>query len=163
MHATSLCVAGEVDRPRQFNFADLAALPGQVPDISTLIPGREGGGVWLRSLLEASGVRPAARHITLQATDGSFSASVPLAAVSERALIVYRLGDEPLPSARGGPIRFFITDAEACAVGEVDACANVKFLGVMTLRRTPGVDTRPTTSRMHEALHEQEGHEHLGG
>lgn len=161
MDATSLRVEGEVDIPREFNFADLAALPNQVPDISALMPGREGGGVWLNALLEASGARRGASHMTLHATDGSFSASVPLAAVSERSLIVYRLGDNALPSAKGGPIRFYITDVEACAIGEVDACANVKFLGAIELRRTPGVDTRPTTAQAHEALHEQEGHEHL--
>jgi DMSO/TMAO reductase YedYZ molybdopterin-dependent catalytic subunit len=104
---TSLRIEGEVHAPRAFRFADLAALPGQVPDIGTLIPGRQGGGVWLCSLLEATRARPQASHITLHATDGDFSASVPLAAVRDRAIVVYRLGDAPLPAAQGGPMRFF--------------------------------------------------------
>jgi hypothetical protein len=160
---TSLRVEGEVDTPREFHFTDLAALPDQIPDIGILMPGREGGGVWLRALLEATGARPQASHITLQATDGNFSASVPLAAVRDRALVAYRLGEAPLPPAQGGPLRFFITDIEECAIGEVDACANVKFLGTIELTIGPGTDTRPTSVRQHEALHAEPGHEHLSG
>ncbi len=55
MDGKSLRVEGEVRKPQDFDFATLAALPGQVPDIGALIPGREGGWVWLRSLLEAMG------------------------------------------------------------------------------------------------------------
>ena len=144
---TSLRVEGEVDTPRAFGFTDLAALPGQVPDIGRLIPGREGGGVWLHALLEATKARSQASHITLHATDGDFSASVPLAAIRDRGIVAYRVGDAPLPAAQGGPIRFFITDVEACATGEVDACANVKFLGTIELTIGPGADTRPVNAR----------------
>jgi 2-dehydropantoate 2-reductase len=158
---TSLHVEGAVETPRAFSFTDLASLPGQVPDIGRLIPGRQGGGVWLRSLLDATGARPQASHLTLHASDGDFSASVPLEAVRDRAIVVYRFGEGPLPAAQGGPMRFFITHIEACAVGEVDACANVKFLGTIQLTIGPGVDTRPTSVRDHEALHQQAGHEHL--
>ena len=140
---TSLRVEGAVDSPRVFSFTDLASLPGQVPDISTVIPGRQGGGVWLRALLEATGIRPQASHLTLHATDGAFSASVPLEAVRDRAIVVYRSGEGALPAAQGGPMRFFITHTEACTVGEVDACANVKFLGTIQLTVGPGADTRP--------------------
>jgi hypothetical protein len=66
---TSLRVEGAVETPRVFSFTDLASLPGQVPDIGRLIPGREGGGVWLRALLEATGVRPQASYLTLHATE----------------------------------------------------------------------------------------------
>jgi 2-dehydropantoate 2-reductase len=158
---TSLRVEGAVETPRVFSFTDLASLPEQVPDISTVMPGRQGGGVWLRALLEATGIRPQASHLTLHATDGAFSASVPLAAVRDRAVVVYRSGEVPLPAAQGGPVRFFIMQVEECAVGEVDACANVKFLGTIQLTVGPGTDTRPTTVRDHEALHQQAGHEHL--
>jgi hypothetical protein len=154
---TSLRVEGAVETPRVFSFTDLASLPGQVPDIGRLIPGRTGGGVWLRALLEATGARSQASHITLRATDGNFSASVPLEAVRDSAIVAYRCGEEPLPVAQGGPVRFFITQVEACAAGEVDACANVKFLGTIQLTVGPGVDTRPTSVRDHEALHQQAG------
>jgi 2-dehydropantoate 2-reductase len=158
---TSLRVEGAVETPRVFSFTDLASLPDQVSDIGSLIPGRQGGGVWLRALLEATGVRPQASHLTLHATDGDFSASVPLEAVRDRAIVVYRFGEGPLPAAQGGPMRFFITHIEECARGEVDACANVKFLGTIQLTVGPGVDTRPTSMLDHEALHQQAGHQHL--
>jgi hypothetical protein len=46
-------------------------------------------------------------------------------------------------------------------MGEVDACANVKFLGVMRLSNQPGEDNRPTSKVAHEEHHDKEGHEHL--
>jgi DMSO/TMAO reductase YedYZ molybdopterin-dependent catalytic subunit len=103
--------------------------------------------VWLHALLEATGARSQASHITLHATDGDFSASVPLAAIRDRGIVVYRVGDAPLPAAQGGPIRFFITDVEACATGEVDACANVKCLGTIELTIGRGPDTRSMNAR----------------
>jgi hypothetical protein len=156
-----LRVEGEVRTPCDFAFADLAALPGQIADVGALLPGRHGGGVWLRSLLNMVGPLPRTTHMTLHATDGSFSASVPLEAVADRGIVVYRLGNDSLPAAQGGPVRFYITDVESCAAGEVDACANVKFLGVIQLTKGAGVDTRPTTVQDHTALHQQKGHEHL--
>ena len=147
-----LRVEGEVEAPREFGFADLAALPGQVPDVGTLVPGREGAAVRLQALLDAVGVRARAGHLTLLSSDGKFSASVPLAAVRD-AVVAYRLGDQPLPPEKGGPLRFFIPKVEQCAQGGVDACANVKFLGCICVTTAPGTDTRPTTARAHAELH----------
>lgn len=156
----TLRIEGEVGQVRSFSFTDLTTLPDQVTDISQLIPGREGGGVRLRSLLDQ--VHPAAdaTYITLKSTDGKFSASVPLEAVQD-AIIAYRLGAEPLPEKKGGPFRFFIPNVEECAIGGVDACANVKFLGTMQLSHNPGADNRPTSELDHEEHHTKEGHEHL--
>ena len=147
MESSALRVEGEVRTPRAFRFADLATLPEQITDIGTLIPGRQDGGVWLRALLDATDVGERATYLTLHATDGQFSASVPIEAVRDHAVVLYRLGDEPLPMAQGGPMRFLITNVEACGIGEVDACANVKFLGTIELTAGPGVDTRPTSPR----------------
>lgn len=147
MESPALRVEGEVRTPRALHFADLATLPEQITDIGTLIPGRQGGGVWLRALLDAIDVGERAIYLTLHATDGQFSASVPLDAVRDHAVVLYRLGDEPLPVTQGGPIRFLITNVEACGIGEVDACANVKFLGVLELTAGPGMDTRPASPR----------------
>ena len=146
MDTATLRVEGEVQTPREFVFAELAALPEQISDVGSLIPGRQGGAVRLRTLLDATGVHPHATHVTLHATDGDFSASVPLAAVRERALIVYRMGEVPLPVEQGGPLRFLIMDAEACGLSEIDTCANVKFLGSIQVTQEPGVDTRPTAA-----------------
>jgi hypothetical protein len=156
----ALRIEGEVQQVRSFGFADLATLPEQVSDISQLIPGREGGGVRLRSLLEQVRPAPTATYITLQSTDGKFSASIPLDAVRD-AIVAYRLGNEPLPAKKGGPFRFLIPNVEECAIGGVDACANVKFLGTMQLSHKPGEDNRPTSTMDHDEHHTKEGHEHL--
>jgi len=155
-----LRVEGEAVSPRNFDFAALSRLPGQIANIGCFIPGREGGGVRLQSILDEVGLEGAATHITLESADGKFAASVPLEAVWD-AIIAYRFNDGPLPPQKGGPFRFFIPHVEECTTGEVDACANVKFLGRIYLSRGPGRDTRPTSKAAHDTLHIQEKHQHL--
>jgi 2-dehydropantoate 2-reductase len=77
------------------------------------------------------------------------------------AIVAYRLGNEPLPEKKGGPFRFLIPNIEECAIGGVDACANVKFLARIELSRHPGQDDRPTSKTAHGEHHSKEGHEHL--
>lgn len=156
----SLRVEGAIEQRRDFTFSDLATLPDQIPDVSQLLPGREGGGVRLRSILDTVSPATIARYITLRSGDGKFSASIPLEAAHD-AIVAYRLGDEPLPRKKGGPFRFFIPNVEECAIGGVDACANVKFLALIELSQQPGADNRPTSKTTHEEHHTKEGHEHL--
>ncbi len=156
----SLRIEGAVAESREFCFADLATLPHQVPDVGHVIPGREGGGVRLQSILDKVAPTVTAHYVTLKSSDGKFSASVPLTAVRD-AIVAYRLEDEPLPSKKGGPFRFFIPNIEECAIGGVDACANVKFLAVIELSQHPGLDNRPTSKTTHEEHHTKDGHEHL--
>jgi DMSO/TMAO reductase YedYZ molybdopterin-dependent catalytic subunit len=139
----TLEVCGQVRQPGAFDFEALTRLPGQIEDIATLVPGRTGGGVRLASLLDAVQLRPEATHITVESNDGSFSASVPLAVV-DSGVVLYRLGSQALPTQQGGPFRFLITDAQTCATGGADLCANVKFVGRIALSTGPGRDTRPT-------------------
>jgi DMSO/TMAO reductase YedYZ molybdopterin-dependent catalytic subunit len=139
----ALEICGDVRKPGKFDFAALTRLPGQIDDVATLLPGRRGGAVRLVSLLDAVQPQPETTHITVESTDGSFSASVPLAAVIESAVVLYRLGAQELPEQQGGPFRFLITDAQACATGGADLCANVKFVGRIALSAGPGRDTRP--------------------
>lgn len=155
-----LQITGEVQDVRTFSFADLAALPNQVSDLSQLIPGREGGGVHLQSIVDTVHPSPTAAYVTLKSTDGKFSASIPLEAV-RNAVVAYRLGTDPLPTKKGGPFRFLIPNVEECAIGEVDACANVKFLGEIRFSNQPGEDNRPTSKVLHEEHHTKAGHEHL--
>jgi DMSO/TMAO reductase YedYZ molybdopterin-dependent catalytic subunit len=138
----ALEVGGQVRQPGTFDFEALARLPGQIDDIATVVPGRTGGGVRLASLLAAVQPCPEATHITVESSDGGFSASVPLAAVVESGVVLYRLGSQALPTQQGGPFRFVITDAQACATGGIDLCANVKFVGRIALSVGPGRDTR---------------------
>ncbi len=143
MHTATLRVEGEVVTPRQFRFEDLAALPHQIPDISALAPGRQGCAVRLRALLDATGLGSRATHLTLYADDGDYSASVPLEAVLDHAVIVYGIDQCPLPAEQGGPLRFLIPDVTACGIGVVDACANVKCLSRIEASDGEGPDTRP--------------------
>jgi Oxidoreductase molybdopterin binding domain len=118
---------------RTFSREDLAALPSQVPDVAQRLPGRQGSGVSLTAVLAATGAPADARTLVLTSGDGSFQTEVSRAE-AEEALLVYALEGAPLPPALGGPIRFFLHDAEACR-GHGDApCANVKDLAEIRLR-----------------------------
>jgi DMSO/TMAO reductase YedYZ molybdopterin-dependent catalytic subunit len=153
-----LQVSGEVQRPTRFSAEELAALPApwQAPDLSALDPQRRGRAVWLAGLLEAVGVRPTARYLTLHAARDDFHASVPLAAVRERAVVIFELDGRPLPAAQGGPFRFLVLDSAACQSDEVDECANVKFVDRLELSAERGHDNRPQDERAHAALHAQQ-------
>ncbi len=123
-----LRIDGDVSRPSDLGFEDLAALPGQIADVAALVPGRRGGAVPFRALLDAAGVSERASRVTLESSDGKFSQQAPLAAL-ESAVLVYRLADGPLPADHGGPVRFLIPGVEDCSVPGVDRCTNVKALG----------------------------------
>lgn len=152
---TLLEITGSVERPASFSFEELEALDGQVPDVAAEVPGREGSGVRLTALLAAVKPTPEAAYLTLATADRSFSASVPLDAVKEQGIVVYRLGDAPLPEPMGGPVRFYIADVEACGLadGDVDRCANVKYLRHIEIGPGKGKDTRPATVREHQEIH----------
>jgi DMSO/TMAO reductase YedYZ molybdopterin-dependent catalytic subunit len=123
----AISINGEVETFCELGFADFKALP-QVMDVGQEVQGRQGTGVRLRDVLARCRPRPGATHATLASSDGRFTASVPLHEIQD-ALLVYRLGNEPLPRSLGGPVRFLIPDAAACHSGGADVCANVKFLG----------------------------------
>ena len=133
----NLLVEGDVASPKTFDEAQLRALPGQVEDVAPLVPGRQGAGVRLSSLLEAVGAHGA--FVTLVAADG-FSICVPRAPV-ENGVVAFRLGDGPLPDKQGGPVRFFVVGAVECKTGEVDACANVKRLAAIRVTQEKAPDT----------------------
>ena len=157
MGETLLKTSGLAARLQEFDFNSLSRLPEQVPDVSRVAPGRQGGGVRLTSLLRAVLPSPKAQYMTLESDDGGFSASIPIGPVAERAIVVYRIGKGPLPVGKGGPVRFLIPDVAACGVDNLDSCANVKHLGRIELTERPGRDTRPSTEPEHQALHEAEG------
>jgi DMSO/TMAO reductase YedYZ molybdopterin-dependent catalytic subunit len=123
-----LRIEGRVRQPRELSFDDLAALPGQIDDVGTLAPGRKGGAVRLGAVLDAAVPEADATAVTLESTDGAFSQEAPLAALRE-AVVIYRLGEEPLPPEEGGPVRFLIPNLEECLSEGVDRCTNVKRLG----------------------------------
>lgn len=147
-----------INRPGPWTFGDLAELTGQVDDVSSLIPGREGTGVHLAAILEAAGLMPGAKFITLEAEEGSFAASAPLEPLLD-GILLYALGGKALPAEKGGPFRFLLPDTVSCGVEGIDNCVNVKFIERIIVGATKGRDTRPKSRDEHEALHEKPGHE----
>jgi DMSO/TMAO reductase YedYZ molybdopterin-dependent catalytic subunit len=153
-----LKVEGEVKSTRELRFEDFSAIAErhQVVDVSRIVPGRKGDAVKLAGILELIEPKPAARYLGLHSAKDDFHASIPLAAVAERALVIYRLDGQPLPEKSGGPVRFFIPDFAACHTDEIDECANVKFVDRIELTAEKGFDNRPHDGAEHEALHAKE-------
>ena len=153
-----LTISGDVQHPRSLTFDDLSAIAAehQIADVSRLIPGRKGDAVKLSGILELVKPRSTARYLGLHASADNFHASIPLAAVVDRALVIYRLEGQPLPAKTGGPVRFFIPDFAACHTGEIDECANVKFVDSLELSAEKGFDNRPHDGASHEELHRQQ-------
>lgn len=152
---------GEVEQPAILSFDDLAALAQehQIADVSRIDPKRKGDAVKLAGLLARVRPKPSARYLTLHASSDDFHASIPLEAVRERAILIYRFDGRPLPTSAGGPVRFFIPDFAACHTSEIDECANVKFVDHIEFSSEPGQDNRPHDAEQHEALHEREKHQ----
>ncbi|MEX2174940.1 MAG: molybdopterin-dependent oxidoreductase [Pirellulaceae bacterium] len=153
-----LSIGGEVEKPGTIAFADLAGIDAahQVADLSRLVPGRQGDAVRLAGLLALAGPKATARWLGLHASRDNFHASIPLASVTDKALVIYRLAGEPLPETAGGPFRFFIPDFAVCQTHEIDECANVKFVDRIELTADKGFDNRPHDGAEHEALHAKE-------
>src|SRR5262249_61788765 len=78
---------------------------------------------------------------------GKFSQQAPLAAL-QSAVLVYRLGELPLPAEKGGPVRFLIPNLEECNVGGVDRCANVKALARLRIERS-GISRSSSSTPRH--------------
>jgi DMSO/TMAO reductase YedYZ molybdopterin-dependent catalytic subunit len=151
----ALVIDGLVERPLRLTFDDLDALPepARVADVSRFHPKRRGDGVTLEAILERAGARPEANYATLHADRDDFHVSVPLEPLREQGIVVYRLGEGRLEIEDGGPIRFIVRDPSVCQTGELDECANVKYLSRIELTTRRGRDTRPATEAEHEALH----------
>jgi len=150
-----LKIIGEVARPRTLTYGDLASISAehQVPDVSRLLPGRQGDAVKLAGIIELVQPTEKARYLGLSASADDFHASIPLSAVLDRALVIYRLNGQPLPTKAGGPVRFFIPDFAACHTAEIDECANVKFVDSLELTADKGFDNRPHDGQSHAELH----------
>lgn len=104
---------------RRLTRTALAALPGQVPDIAVLVPGREGAGVYLREVLTLLGL-PDDTPFVVAAADGMTTAPTPVGGAGE-AVLLHSLGDGPLPASQAGPFRIL----GPSGAGRT-ACANVK-------------------------------------
>jgi DMSO/TMAO reductase YedYZ molybdopterin-dependent catalytic subunit len=152
-----LRVEGEVEQPMALSFEDLAAFSPeeQILDVSRFNPKRPGDGIALTALLKRARPKASATYLTLHATADDFHASVPLDAVRNEGIVVYRLEGKSLPAKNGGPIRFLIKDPAACHTDELDDCANVKFVDRIELTAGRGYDNRPEDDEEHERLHRE--------
>jgi DMSO/TMAO reductase YedYZ molybdopterin-dependent catalytic subunit len=126
----TLRVDGHVESPREFAFEDLATLAPQhgVLDVTQFGLKRGGDAVRLNALLNLVSVKPSAKYISVHSSTDGFHASGPLESIRDTALVVFRVNGGPLESNAGGPFRFFIPQLGPCHSGELDACANVKFV-----------------------------------
>jgi DMSO/TMAO reductase YedYZ molybdopterin-dependent catalytic subunit len=95
------------------------------------------GGVWLRDVLTAAGLKPSARHVAFEGFDtalGSsgvkFVRSIPLDKALASTLLAYEMNGEPLPLKHGYPLR-------ALALGWTGANC-VKWLNRIVVRERPG-------------------------
>ena len=150
-----LTIDGAVKRVLELTRADLDGLPecARVLDVSRIHPKRQGDGVELEAILDRAGIQPDANYLTLHADRDDFHVSIPLESVLKQGIVVYRLGDGPLGTEQGGPIRFLVRDPFACNTGELDECANVKYLSRIELTVRRGRDTRPSDEVEHAELH----------
>src|SRR5262245_65207364 len=138
-----LLIDGLVQNRLSLEFDDLSRYPAeaQIPDVSKLVPKREGQALRPTAILAVAQPLPDAKYVTLHSSDGSFSASIALEEIQNRALVVYQKDGAVLPESLGGPIRFLIPEFN-------DPCANVRGLGRIELTATPGRDTRPSLTQI---------------
>lgn len=158
--AAVLTIGGAVNQAQTLTWRQLSKVDTnfQVADVGTIVPGRQGCAVRLTGLAELAGITADVDFVTLHASHDDFHASVPLADVASRGLLVYADAGEPLPTARGGPFRFLIDSVDACQASDVDECANVKFVDRIEFSVGRGHDNRPTSDAEHQRLHDAEGH-----
>lgn len=123
LHDAPILIVQGPEGVRKLGFDDLSALPGQIPDVRTIVPDRQGQGVWVRNVLPDL---PDAQ-VVFHADDDRFSASVSLALVREKGFLIYGMDGQPLPASYGGPMRLLIP-------GHDDRCANVKGVARIEIR-----------------------------
>lgn len=159
MSDTPLRITGLVANAQELTFDEIKTLPQhlQVEDVQTIVPKYSGAGIKLAAVLEVAQPDASVDYIGLHGSLDDFHASIPLAAVSESAVIMYSDADgRALETASGGPYRFLIPNSAACHTDEIDECANVKFLDHIEFTAGKGFDNRPEDDEAHEALHRNE-------
>jgi len=135
LQATHLVVDGLAINPVRLSFEQLDALGEQV-DVAGVDPQYKGVAVKANAVIAKARPKNIADFVTVHSTDMLFVASVPMAELREKGLLLYKLDGKPLPRELGGPVRLLIP-------GSTNPCANVKFVGRLEIRRGKGVDTVP--------------------
>ncbi len=117
--APLLTIEGCLPARTVFTYTDLRSVSGQIEDVGRIIPGRRGSAVSVAELLREAAVGNGASQAVFHSAEDGFFARVSLASAVENGILVYRVGEHPLPERLGGPIRLFIPETD-------DRCANVK-------------------------------------
>jgi DMSO/TMAO reductase YedYZ molybdopterin-dependent catalytic subunit len=153
-----LNIQGEVARPLRFDFPQISRMP-KATVANTLECSGNGrslfskkaagnpwttggvgnaiwGGIWLRDLLEKTGLKKSATHVAFEGLDTplgtagvKFIRSIPLAKCMSTTLLAYEMNGEPLPAKHGYPLR-------ALALGWTGANC-VKWLHKITVLDRP--------------------------
>ena len=133
-------IDGAVVQPLSFDRNTLRQLPEEhhVADVGVVMPGMQGGAIYLKGLLDVPALSIDADHVTVHSLDGKYAATLTLQQARDFGLLLYELAGEPLPDEKGGPFRLITP-------GLGDLCANVKGVGRIEITKGPGRDTRQTT------------------
>jgi len=131
----ALHIDGEVEIPCDFDFAALRAVSEQLVEPSALLAGREIAAIRLTTLLELAGAHAGAQSIVCESEDGAYVTTLPIEAARD-CVILYRVGESPLPRGLGGPFRL-VTG------GRVGA-GDVKALGTLYVSERRFVDVDDT-------------------
>jgi DMSO/TMAO reductase YedYZ molybdopterin-dependent catalytic subunit len=142
---------GQLSVPRTYSFDELRAMPAQLVERSLLLGGRAIAAVRIGAILDELGVKPWTRFAIVRGADG-YAANIPLELVYD-CVLVYAIGDAPLPDDLGGPFRFFTRGADRCSnvkhVIAIDLCeraADVESACPHALARGAGLMTLPGRS-----------------
>jgi DMSO/TMAO reductase YedYZ molybdopterin-dependent catalytic subunit len=110
-----LRVDGEVQRPREFTYADLAAMPQTrlTADVQCVtgwrVPDVEWGGVLLSDLLAEVRPRSTAAALEFGSADGIYTESLTLdQATRPDVLVATHMQGAPIVNDHGGPVRLFV-------------------------------------------------------
>jgi DMSO/TMAO reductase YedYZ molybdopterin-dependent catalytic subunit len=110
-----LTVGGLVDTPLALSYADLLALPptGLTKDFQCVTGWRVRSVAWvgvrLSDLLDAAGVQPTAKAVSLSSFDGSYTESLTMEQARRPDVIVaYSMEGKDIPARHGGPVRLYV-------------------------------------------------------